>query len=217
MEFVERFLRLRTFAFHVTQRANLPRLSRTRRLLPAADLIRRSGELHLLRTRRTEPRHITVDGEVVVLQDQRPLIFANAALGPGWTEGDFVEFLNMHVFFWPGDSVGPIQYGERLWNRYAADSPGVLRIPSASLLAANRSLSPLFCAFNSGAPRMQHGQRVARGRDLFQPGNSFDRAPAKARELVFGGPVALPEETEVAVGRGQWAPILKSRLENLLD
>ncbi len=207
MTFIDRFIEIRPFAYHVTQRPNLRRLARTRQLHSAADLIRRSGELCLLRARRANPRPINVDGQVVVLQDQGPLLFANAQLDAEWTEGDFVEFLNEHVFFWPGIQSGPIKYGERLLSHYEQQGPAVIRVRTASLLAENHQLNPLFCAFNSGAPRMQGGRRVRRGRDLFLPAETFSRPPSGAVELAFRGTVALPSNSEFADPTGRWAPI----------
>ena len=81
------------------------------------------------------------------------MILANVQLDPTWTEGDFIEFLNEHVFFWPGVKLGPIRYGARLLDHYEEQSPAVIRVCTATLLAENRLLTPLFCAFNSGAPR----------------------------------------------------------------
>ena len=152
---------------------------------------------------------ITVEGEPFVLQDQKPLIVANAELQAGWTEADFVEFLNRHVFFWPGVESGPITYGARLLGHYEDDRPAVLRVRTARLIPANVDLPPLFCAFNSGAPRMQAGLRVPRGPDLFLPGPEFARPAGKAVELVFRGSVALPPETEFRTLAGAWA-FLKS-------
>ena len=207
MQFIDRFIEIRPFAYHVTQRANLARLARSRRLYPAADLIRRSGELSVLRARRGDQRPLNVDGEAVVLQDQRPLILANAQLDPMWTEGDFIEFLNEHVFFWPGVKSGPIRYGARLLDHYEEQSPAVIRVCTATLLAENCLLTPLFCAFNSGAPRRQGGRCVRRGRDLFLPAATFPRSPGGAVELVFRGAVELPNGSEFATPAGHWVPL----------
>jgi hypothetical protein len=93
VNFIDRFAELRPFAYHVTRAANLQNVARAQKLFPAADLIRRSAQLHLLRLRRSDPRPIAADGQTFVLQDQRPLIVANDELHSGWTGRDFVEFL----------------------------------------------------------------------------------------------------------------------------
>jgi hypothetical protein len=183
--FIDKYVQIRPYAYHVSQRANLARLARTRRLESSANLIRRADESELLRRRRDEPTRIQVDGDTVILQDQLPLVFASAQLAEGWSEGDFVEFINEHVFFWPGTAHGPIKYGDRLLEHYEEQGPAVLRVRTRALLSANPGMTPLFCPFNSGATRMQGGRRVSRGPDLFMPARSFPRTPGKAVELVF--------------------------------
>jgi hypothetical protein len=202
---VDRFVALRPFVFHVTRAANLAGLATTGKLYPAADLIRRSGQTHLLRRRRRGPEPVVADGQTFVLQDQAPLIAANAELYAGWDEGDFVSFLNHHVYFWPGVASGPIRYGARLLEHYEQERPAVLRMRTARLLQTNTDLEPLFCAFNSGAPRMNDGYRVPRGPDLFLPAAEFPRPAGKAVEMVFRGPVRLPTETEFRTLDGTWA------------
>jgi hypothetical protein len=204
---LDQFLVLRPFAYHVTRAANLERLASTFKLFPAAELIRRSGESHLMRIRRTKPRTVVVDGKAFVLQDQQPLICANAELHNGWAEGDFVEFLNHHVFFWPGLASGPIKHGARLFEHYRADRPAVLRFNTRRLLQSNPDLVPLFCAFNSGAPRMQYGHRVPRGPDLFVSSGEFPRSPGKVVELVFRGVVTLPVDGQFHSSDGNWMPL----------
>ena len=151
MAFLEKYIEIRPYAYHVSHRANLPRLAQTRRLEPSAALIRRADRPELLRRRREAPTPIQVDGETVVLQDQLPLVFANAELAGEWGEGDFVEFLNRHIFFWPGNADRPIKYGARLLEHYEEQGPAVLRVCTRALLSANPDATPLFCSFNSGA------------------------------------------------------------------
>lgn len=204
---VSRFIGLRPFVYHLTDRANVPALVRSRSIRPAAELIRCSGATHWLSSRRASMVSIEIDGETVVLKDQRPLRFANAALADGWTPEDFVRHLNEHVFFWPGSDHGPVKHGERLFECYASDSPAVLRAPTAEVIAANPTLTPLFCAFNSGAPRMQRGQRVPRGPDLFLPAGQFPRSAGDVVELVFRGEVRLTESTSLRLPGADWQPL----------
>lgn len=207
MSFLENYLKIRPFAYHVTNRANLGSLARRRRLQPSAELIRRAGRSDLVHRRREVPTPVEIDGEFVLLQDQLPLLMANADLVNGWDTGDLVAFLNEHVFFWPGTRQGPIRSGERLWEHYEHEGPAVLRFDARGLLSANPAAVPLFCPFNSGAPRMQNGRRVPRGPGLFTPASSFPRSPGKVVELVFRGEVALPTNTEVAGADGKWYPL----------
>lgn len=201
---ISEFTRVRPFAFHLTDRANLQPLVHRSILEPATDLLARAGRASAVQSRRADLMPIWVDGQRVILKDHKPLVFANAELAPGWAPGDFVEFLNRHVFFWPGNERGPVKYRERLFSAYEADTPAVLRTPTADLIAENRGLTPLFCPFNSGAPRMQSGQRVPRGPDLFAPAGEFPRRASRAVELVFRGAVVLPESTQFRVAGRDW-------------
>jgi hypothetical protein len=208
MGFLERYIDIRPYAFHVSQGANLTRLLRTRRLEPSATLIERSDRPELLRQRRKRPETIRVDGDSVVLQDQAPLVFANIKLPPEWNEGDFVEFLNRHVFFWPGRADDLINSGRRLLNHYETQAPVLLRVRTKSLLRDNPNAVPLFCPFNSGATlRKQNGQTVRRGPDLFSPEGTFPRTPGKVVELVFRGTIELPRDLEHRDANGSWRSI----------
>ena len=203
---VDEFAELRPFLYHVTARENLRRLQRTRRLETAEHLLRAAGRPDLLRQRRPTPVSLLLDGETVVLNDQRPLIEANVSLEPPWTFGDFVEFLNQHVYFWPGDAIGPIVAGARLLAHYAAELPLVLRVRVTDLLNANPGALALFSPYNSGAPRMQRGQAVRRGADLFRPAHAARRRRFEVIEVAFRGSLRLPSAAEVRGVPEQWVP-----------
>src|SRR2546423_415819 len=100
---LDQYAALRPFLYHVTARDNLARLQRTRRIEAASAILREAGREDLLRARRAEPHTVTVAGNAIVLKDQHPLVAANVTLVSGWEFADFVEFLNDHVYFWPGD------------------------------------------------------------------------------------------------------------------
>ncbi|MGQ0650102.1 MAG: DUF7002 family protein [Gemmatimonadaceae bacterium] len=197
---IEHFARLRPYAYHVTARANLVALCRTRTLEPAATLMRRANRTDLLRWRRPESVTLTVGTETVVLTDQAALLETNLALHRGWSFGDFVEYLNEHVFFWPGTAEGPIKSGLRVHERAEQGSPTLLRIPTAELFDANPTAIPLFCPFNSGAPRQQPGRRVLRGPHLFTVAADFRRHERDVVELAFRSRVSLPAVTAVRQG-----------------
>ena len=201
---VSEYSKLRPFLYHVTARENLSRLRRTRLLAPAAELIRAAGRPELLRTRRAESVTVFIDGEAVVLKDQRPLIEANVEPTDGWEFGDLVEFLNEHVFFWPGDAIGPILSGQRLLAHYAADLPAILRVSVADLMAANRALPPLFSPYNTGAPRMQRGKPVRRGPDIFRVAHEARRRRFEVVEVAFRGTLTLPDAVHVPGSSESW-------------
>jgi hypothetical protein len=203
---IEEFAELRPFLYHVTARENLPRLQRTHRLDTAQYLLQAAGRPELSRLRRSMPVSLLVDGEAVVLKDQHPLIEANVLLDPPWLFGDFVEFLNQHVYFWPGDAIGPILAGARLLVHYAKELPLVLRVSVSDLLSENPDAEALFSSYNSGAPRMQRGQRVRRGLDLFRPAHAARRKRYEVIEVAFRASLRLRRRA----GRDRYSPALAS-------
>ena len=91
--------------------------------------------------------------------------------------------------------------------RYEADAPVVLKIPTADLFSGNSDSVPLFCAFNSGAPRMQNGVPVRRGPDLFVPATKFTRTRGRVVEVAFRSSVALPPTTRVRSEAHGWTDL----------
>lgn len=128
-----------------------------------------------------------------MLKDQKPLIEANVALEPPWTMGDFVEYLNCIVFFWPGYHDGPIASGRRLHGTYEREHPLVLRIPTADLFESQSH--PLFAIFNTGATRMQKGMKISRGLNEFRDAATCLRKASEVKEVGFASSVALPDGT----------------------
>jgi hypothetical protein len=181
----------------------MPRIARLLRLEPAAELLRNAGQESSRRARRRDLRRLQVEGETVILHDQNPLIIANAQLEDGWTEGDFVAFLDEHVFFWPGTDTQIVEPGRRLLDHYDGQD-AVLRVSTEELFAANADYVPLFCPFNSGAPRQQGGKRGPRGPALFVPASEFPRPAGAAMELVFRAAVTLPPTIQVRTSDGSW-------------
>jgi len=198
---------LRPFAYHVTASENLPLLRRHRRVYSAAELMKLANRPDLLRERREAHVALSLKNDAILLKDQRPLIEKNTELAEEWDFGDFVEYLNGHAFFWPGTATRIIGPGQRLLEHYAPEGPAILRVPTRWLFDANPSITPLYCAFNSGAPRQQNGKRVRRGPDLFMPADRFSRRASEVVELGFAAGVALPSDTEF-LKDGAWARML---------
>lgn len=196
------YTRVRPFAFHLTARSNLAILQQTRRLETAAALMKRASRLDLLDVRRTGPVTIEVDGRSVLLRDQSPLHEGNILFEGGWTLATLIEELNSRVFFWPGTDKGPIDYGQRHFERYEGEPLIVLRVPTEDLVASNAALEPQFCPFNSGAPRTNNGKGSPRGPKLFLGADRFERAPSEVIELTFRGSVTLPDSCEWAESYG---------------
>jgi len=202
------YLALRPYAYHVTASENLPALRDCRRIRPAAELLKLAKQLDLLRERRETHVPLRIDGQTILLKDQRPLIEKNADLDGGWDFGDFIEYINGHVFFWPGPQERVIGPGRRLLAHYESEGPAILRVPTQQLFEINATVTPLYCAFNSGAPRQQHGHRVRRGPDLFAPAELFQRRASEVVELGFRDTVTLPVETEL-FNAGTWMRLFR--------
>jgi hypothetical protein len=199
---IKDFVALRPFLYHVTARENAAPLADAPVLQPAETLLRWAGRPELIRERRREDTPVTAGVHRLVLKDQKPLVAGNLQLPDGWEFGDLIAFLNRHVFFWPGTAVGPIRQGRRLHAHYEAESPLVVRMRTSALFDANPEGIPLFAAFNTGAPRRQHGQRVARGPDLFVIAADFPRRASEVVEVVFRSQVLLPADAEVSTEAG---------------
>jgi len=167
-------------------------------------MLRLAGRENLVRRRRQNAIPLVINGDTIVIKDQAPLIFANAALAPEWSQEDLVAYLNRHVYFLPGDFNGCAASGARFRSHYLQERPAILRIRTADLLAANRDQTPLFCPFNAGAPRKWGGTAAPRGPDLFQSAAQFSRTAGRVVELVFCSTVKLPAMTELSMSSGVW-------------
>jgi len=123
----------------------------------------------------------------------------------GFTLEDFVEALNVRVFFWPGKDEGPVRSGENHFARYASERPAMLRCLFQSLKSANPSAVPLFCPYNSGAPRIVNSKKSPRGPDTFLKACDFPRTSSEVVEVTFLREIVLPPDTELGEGpKGSW-------------
>jgi hypothetical protein len=151
---------------------------------------------------------VIVEGETIVLRDQRPLHAGNAKFPRGYAFEDLLESLNSRVFFWPGTGKTAILYGIRHFEHYEREKPVLLRIKFQSLLDSNPRAVPLFCRFNSGSPRCSYGNRPPRGPNTFVSADDFRETPRRVVEVTFDRQLALPADAEF--GRrptGPWQPL----------
>jgi uncharacterized protein DUF7002 len=200
-----RYSEIRPHLYHLTDRSNLDLIRATGTLLCAADLMKRAGRSNLLRTRRLNHEPLEISGSRVVLRDQEPLRSGNIELTGGFTFEDFVEELNAKVFFWPGNDDGPIPSGKRHFTCYKSESPVMLRCRFQSLLSANPSTEPLFCPYNSGAPRTVNGKKSPRGPTTFSKACDFPRRRSEVVEVTFVRKVVLPPDAELRYSpAGPW-------------
>lgn len=202
------FVKTRPYLYHLTDRSNLDYIRETSSLLSAATLMNLAGRTDLLRQHRHRHEPITVRNVVIVLRDQAPLYKGNVRLPSGYTFEDFIESLNETVFFWPGSATTPISYGVRHFERYQDERPVILRISLRSLLAANPTAEPLYCRYNSGAPRCSYGQKSPRGPDPFLPAWGFSGTPSQVVEVVFQRKIVLPADVEFGSHpERRWRPV----------
>jgi len=187
----------------------LSRIRREARLQSAAALMLRANAGGLLSARRGGHLSIELDGETILLRDQAPLHAGNIRFEAGWDLPRLIEHLNRRVFFWPGGEDGPIAYGRRHHERYAAEAPVVLRVRLRELLEANPGRVPLFCQRNSGSPRTVNGKKSPRGSDTFVTCENFPRGPRGVVEVTFEDEVVLPPDTEFRLRTDEgWAPLV---------
>src|SRR4028119_1783767 len=192
---LDRLAALRPFLFHLTAVGNLECIREGGMLERTAALLERAGRPEVLRARRRNGERVTVDGAEVHVRDQAPLHRGNVDLPPGWGFEDLVELLNRQVFFWPGDERGPIGYGQRHFETYAAEAPVILRAPFRSIVDANPDNPPRFCRFNSGSPRRVGGRASPRGPETFQTAGACDYPPGEVVEVTFENRAFLPPDT----------------------
>ena len=151
----------------------------------------------MVREKRNEHLMLAVDGEEIVLRDQAPLYEGKMRLDGGYTFGDFVECLNSRVFFWPGTSDGPNDYGKRHFARYSAENPLIIRVPTIDLVSTKDDVLPLFCRYNSGSPRPSNGVHPPRGPKTFVSAAEADFRTTMVVEITFENSAKLPTTVQV--------------------
>ena len=202
---LDKLISARRFLFHLTTSENLVHIRQTALLKPAAALMRRAKRIELLRARRSTHVPSQTGKRSIVLRDQSPLHRRNVELLDGFGFEDFVESLNNRVFFWPGKDGGPSDYGVRHFERYENEHPVILRVGFRSLVAANPSAKPLFCAYNSGSPRCYMGNKSPRGPNTFLEAQRFAGTLSEVVEVTFEREILLPSDTEYAQHpTGKW-------------
>ena len=199
---------LRPYLYHLTARANLPRIRQLRVLESAASLAQQANESAIIEARRATHVPLLVGGERVELRDQSPLHARNMRLEDGWTFERFIAHLNERVFFWPGRDAGPNDYGRRHFNRYETEKPVIVRVTFASLIAANPHVTPLFAKFNSGSPRWSGGAPPVRGSRTFVAADVAPFSAGDVVEVTFQGRVQLPADAMIADSPdGAWSAL----------
>ena len=199
-DFLAEFCKLRPFAFHLTSNLNLEIIRVTGHLYSARHILESCGKTEWLTSKRLTSQLFQFNSSQVLIRDQAPLHEANIAFTHGMKLGDFIAALISKVFFWPGNAVGPIEYGRNYHNRYLEEGPVILRIPTQELIQANLHTFPLFCRCNSGSPRRYNGLARPRGPETFLSAEEYADRPSTVKELVLEERVALPISTEFSTG-----------------
>ena len=205
-----RFQRLRPFLYHLTARENLCRIRRSRSLECSARLFDAAGRSELKRKHRRDGCRLKIGKEKVHIRDQSPLHERSIKLEGLFDE--FIECLNGLVFFWPGTEEGPKPPGRRHFERYRNEHPVLVRIRTKELFEANGRYKPLFCCYNSGAPRWSRGKPSPRRPEIFSEAASAPFTAGKVVETVYSGWVVLPTDTEWGCSpNGPWKPLFSGR------
>ena len=187
--------RLRPFAYHTSGQENFNAIRRRSELRSASDILEGTGHDDLLTNRRKSSVTLQVNGETVVIRDNRPLRPASVRLLGGWSLSDLLKELNSRVFLWPGSENGPIRRGRSHFERYEAEGPVfTIRVPLPSLLAANHDRDLWVTRCNSGSARHHGGQPVPRGPSTFQLPEEATFRASEVIELSYVGGARLPTD-----------------------
>jgi len=199
----QRLVELRPYAFHTSGRENFSAISRHGELRSARSILEGSAHEHLLGERRRTSVTVNVNGEEVVIRDNRPLRPGSIDLQGGWSLSDWLVELNSRVFLWPGKQDGPIGRGQAHFDRY--DSEGlvfVIRMPTHSLITANPDRELWVTRCNSGSARHIGGKPVPRGPATFQLPANAQFPPGEVIELSYRGAARLPSDAEWSTSLG---------------
>lgn len=202
---LSQFAKTRPYLYHLTSQRNCKRLVRGRTLHSAAKVLRASNSRKWLDKKRTDIVTVTFEGQQLDLRDQYPLYKGKTRLEGGWTFEDLIKELNQRVFFWPGWQDEVISYGVRHFERYAVDSPALMRVKTQDLFDVNPRMTPHFCKYNSGSPRTTKGRGSPRGPNTFIECSVAPFAPSNVVEVTYLGSIKLPNWIEVSAHpSGPW-------------
>jgi hypothetical protein len=194
-----------THSYHVTAAANLVSIRQSRVLWPTHTLLKRAKRHYFLRRRRSRDILLRIEGQQILIRNQAPLDPGSLDLGATGTLEKYVAWLNSYVYFWPGTALGPREDGMRMFERTTGTRSIVIRVPTRSLIAANRASPACVATCNTGVAWTEQGIRSRRGPEVFQPIAKFSEQPASIHEICFGGDVRLPESAEYGTNpTGPW-------------
>jgi len=192
---IQKFIAKNEFLYHLTDTLNWNNIRENRILFSAQTIVNRSHleaeeKRYILHNRRPVHRIIEIDGISYSLRDQRPISETNLrkCLTDGWTNEDYILFLNSRVFFWPNL--------KRLWSHYGTYShehPIILKVPTQTMLDLNHNAE--YCRLNSGATRSNphwNGAPPPRGEGTFLTSQYYLLPVGSVAEVTFPERCQLP-------------------------
>ena len=201
---INRLSRVRPFLYHLTSEKNVESIRNTMVLRSAVHFLPPQAS----RSKRFSHVLVPTGTTSVHIRDQAPLYEGNTTLQGGWSFADLIYCLNEKVFFWPGNSIAPIQYGRNHFARYAHEKPAILRAPTSDIIALNGIDRLRFCRYNSGAPRCNNGVGSPRGPKTFSPAAECTFGVGDVKEVTFNDCAKLPLSTQVSdVDLSNWSAL----------
>ena len=201
---LQRLIELRPHLYHLTAASNLSSIVKTKSLRSADLLLADAGMMEQSSQRRLDHLNFRHGHDSVQIRDQKPLIEGAIDFEEGWNISRLVQFINQHVFFWPGNHAGPIGAGVNHFERYRSEAPVILRLATADLL--DKGLK--FSRYNSGAPRCSGGRYSPRGSMTYVPALNFLGTASEVVEVVVFGDCPLPATAEVSTSpAGPWSKL----------
>ena len=204
-----KFIKLRPFLYHLTDRRNIQNLLDNGGILySTTELVKKSSlspprKSKLIHERRPIHEEISVAGHNIFIRDQRPISIQNLikCIPTTWTVGDYINHLNERVFFWP-----TIHRLTRHYNRYSHEKPIIIKVDTSILLNLNPHSE--FCRLNSGATRSSshhNGGPPPRGGDTFLNAKDYSFNQGSVAEVTFPKICYLPEKILIGdTPNGQW-------------
>ncbi|MCI0700290.1 MAG: hypothetical protein L0241_04330 [Planctomycetia bacterium] len=205
---LSRLVKVRPVLFHITRRANLESIRAHQRLFCASELFAEAGAAERITEHRPhDPVLLRIGSHTVLINDQRPLRAEWIDFEEGWDFPHLIAHLNARVFFWPGTTRGPNQYGRNHAACYDKHDAIVIRVSTQHLLDANPRAEPEFCRYNSGAPSPR-SRPNPRGSRTFLSAHLFELSASGVAEVTFPDSVELPADTQLRDGDwNRWVPL----------
>ena len=167
---------------HYTCHENLKKIKRSR-VIKSAWCLMNAAER---KQHGTTPRKCSERINDAILRDQEPLT-KGIAVDCDTKPGEYVEYLNQHIFFWPTRYEGN-RRRKNFRNKYPNESAIFCRL--CDLQCENIIL---YSRYNSGS-RPREVAKYPRSCDLFKPIKSRESEPIV--EIVVYGKVKLPQKTK---------------------